>query len=471
RSRSLFLEILRQPRGLTHELHRMHRYGVLGAYLPEFEAVVGRMQYDLFHAYTVDEHSLKVVGNVRAYAVDEHRQHMPMCAEIFDRLPKPELLYIAALFHDLAKGRGGDHSEVGADFAMDFCINHGLSPYDARLVSWLVRHHLLMSVTAQRKDTSDPDVVREFAGIVGDRIHLDYLYLLTIADIRGTNPGLWNDWRDILLRDLYLATVKAFWRGLENPIDRSELIEETQARARACLSIDKTRAEEIWSTLGDDYFLRHTGDEIAWHTDGIAGAAAGDLPLVLARNGRGGTELFGYVGDQEFLFAATTSVLGRLGLNILDARIITADNGMTMDSYVVHDMHTQGPCDPDQLQEVSGRLKAALENPASARKVDSRMPKRQLRHFSIPTEVNFSNDTDKGRTLMEVVTRDRPGLLARIGWALADQKVRLQNAKIATIGERAEDVFFVTDSHNKPLNASRFDDIRRAVTEAVDTTP
>ncbi|HEX9582941.1 MAG TPA: [protein-PII] uridylyltransferase [Gammaproteobacteria bacterium] len=469
RSRSLFLEILRQPQGLTHELHRMHRYGVLGRYLPEFEAVVGRMQYDLFHTYTVDEHSLKVVGNVRAYAIEEHRQTMPMCAEIFDRLPKPELLYIAALYHDLAKGRGGDHSELGCDLAMDFCISHGLGPYDARLVSWLVRHHLLMSVTAQRKDISDPDVVTAFAGVVGDRIHLDYLYLLTIADIRGTNPNLWNDWKDTLLRDLYLATARAFWRGLENPIDRNELIAETQARAREGLTVvGKAQAEEIWATLGEDYFLRHTGDEIAWHTEGIAGASRETLPLVLTRNGRGGTEVFVYARDQEFLFAATTSVLGRLGLNILDSRIITAENGMTMDSYVVHDTHTGGPCDPERLRDVASTLRAALQNPATARKVDSRMPRRQLRHFSIPTQVHFGTDADKGRTVMEVVARDRPGLLARIGWALADQKVRLQNAKIGTIGERAEDVFFVSDSRNRPLDPARFGAIRKAVMEAVD---
>ncbi|MDX1513677.1 MAG: [protein-PII] uridylyltransferase, partial [Gammaproteobacteria bacterium] len=468
RSRSLFLEILRQPRGLTHELHRMHRYGVLGAYLPDFEAVAGRMQYDLFHVYTVDEHSLKVVGNVRAYAVEEHRRHMPMCAEIFDRLPKPELLYIAALYHDLAKGRSGDHSELGAELAMDFCINHGLSAYDARVVAWLVRHHLLMSVTAQRKDTSDPDVVREFAGQVGDRIHLDYLYLLTIADIRGTNPALWNDWKDVLLRDLYLATAKAMWRGLENPVDRRELIEETLGRAREALIVDADRAEAVWDTLGEDYFLRHTGDEIAWHTNEIVGAAPESLPLVLTRNGRGGTEVFVYARDQEFLFAATTSLLGRLGLNILDSRIITADNGMTMDSYVVHDMQTGGPCGPDRLPELARRLSEALKNPAGTRQVDDRLPRRQLRHFSISTEVSFGNEPQKGRTVLEVVARDRPGLLARIGWALADQKVRLQNAKIATIGERAEDVFFVTDSRNRPLDPARFDAIRNEVVKSVD---
>ncbi len=468
RARSLFLEILRQPQGVTHELHRMHRYGVLGAYLPEFEAVVGRMQYDLFHVYTVDEHSLKVVGNLRAYAVKGLREEMPLCAEIFDRLPKPELLYIAGLYHDIAKGRGGDHSELGAQLAMEFCLNHELSQYDARLVSWLVRHHLLMSLTAQRKDISDPDVVTEFATIVGDRNHLDYLYLLTIADIRGTSPSLWNDWKATLLRDLYLATARALWRGLENPIDRRELIEETQSQARTLLADSAKGSRRIWSRFGDEYFLRHTADEIAWHTEAILKSTAKTLPLVLVRNGRGGTEVFVYAKDQEFLFAATTSVLGRLGLTIMDSRIITADNGMTLDSYVVHEMYQSGPCDEDRLEEISSSLHQALMSPGRARQVDTRMPRRQLKHFPLKTEVSFGEDPHNRRTIIDVVTRDRPGLLARMGWALADCKVRLQNAKIATFGERAEDIFYVTDTHNQPLHPSRFEEIRKAVIEAVD---
>ncbi len=468
RARSLFLEILRQPQGVTHELHRMHRYGVLGAYLPEFEAVVGRMQYDLFHVYTVDEHSLKVLGNLRAYAVTGLREEMPLCAEIFDRLPKPELLYIAGLYHDIAKGRGGDHSELGAELAMDFCLNHELSQYDARLVSWLVRHHLLMSLTAQRKDISDPDVVTEFATIVGDRNHLDYLYLLTIADIRGTSPSLWNDWKATLLRDLYLATARALWRGLENPVDRRELIEETQSQAQAILGDALKGTRRIWSRFGDDYFLRHTADEIAWHTEAILKSTPETLPLVLVRNGRGGTEVFVYARDQEFLFAATTSVLGRLGLNIMDSRIITADNGMTLDSYVVHDMHQSGPCDEDRLEEISSSLHHALMDPASARKVDTRMPRRQLKHFPLQTQVSFGDDPHNQRTVVEVIARDRPGLLARVGWALADRRVRLQNAKIATFGERAEDIFYVTDTHNEPLDPSRFEEIRTAIIEGLE---
>jgi [protein-PII] uridylyltransferase len=237
RARSLFLEILRQPRGVTHELERMHRYGVLGAYLPVFDHVAGRMQFDLFHAYTVDEHSLRVVGNLRAFAFPERAGEHPLCAAIFERLPKPELLYIAGLFHDIAKGRGGDHSALGAADVLEFCLDHGLGQYDARLCAWLVRHHLLMSTTSQRKDISDPAVVHEFALEVADQIHLNYLYLLTVGDIRGTNPKLWNDWRASLLRDLYVTTSRALRLGLENPLERAQLIHETQEQARTVLRL------------------------------------------------------------------------------------------------------------------------------------------------------------------------------------------------------------------------------------------
>ncbi|MCY4348594.1 MAG: [protein-PII] uridylyltransferase, partial [Thiotrichales bacterium] len=227
RARSLFLEILRQPRGINHELRRMHRYGILGAYLPVFGQVAGQMQYDLFHVYTVDEHSLFVVRNLRRFADPARHHEFPHCADIFARLPKPELIYVAGLFHDIAKGRNGDHSELGSDLVREFCARHGFGRYDTDLVAWLVQHHLLMSITAQRRDISDPEVVSEFARTVGDHVHLDYLYLLTIADIRGTNPGLWNDWKDALLHDLYRAAVRALLRGLENPIERADLVRET----------------------------------------------------------------------------------------------------------------------------------------------------------------------------------------------------------------------------------------------------
>ena len=338
RARSLFLEILRQPRGINHELRRMHRYGILGAYLPVFDQVAGQMQYDLFHTYTVDEHSLFVVRNLRMFADPARYHEFPHCADIFARLPKPELIYVAGLFHDIAKGRDGDHSEIGSGIVREFCTRHGFGEYDTNLVAWLVRYHLLMSTTAQRRDISDPGVVSDFAATVGDHVHLDYLYLLTVADIRGTNPGLWSDWKDALLHDLYRSTVRALLRGPENPIARAELAGETRdeaARLVVKAGIDAGRATALWDNFGEDYFLRHTADEIRWHTSNILDARADDIPFVLVRDGRGGAEIFVYAPDQKFLFAASASILERLGLTVLDSRIITGNHGMTLDSYVV----------------------------------------------------------------------------------------------------------------------------------------
>ena len=495
RARSLFLEILRQPRGIDHELRRMHRYGILGAYLPVFDQVAGQMQYDLFHVYTVDEHSLFVVRNLRMFADPARHQEFPHCADIFARLPKPELIYVAGLFHDVAKGRGGDHSELGSDLVREFCALHGFSEYDTRLVAWLVRHHLLMSTTAQRRDISDPAVVSEFAATAGDHVHLDYLYLLTIADIRGTNPGLWNDWKDALLHDLYRSTVRALIRGLENPIERAELVRETRdeaGRLVAKAGIDPDRAAELWDNFGDDYFLRHSADEIRWHTTNILdadgdrrrghlaishGEITGGAPLVLVRDGRGGAEVFVYAPDRKFLFAASASILERLGLTVLDSRIMTGNHGMTLDSYVVEDAAASSaaastnatPAGAGRHEEIRAALRHGLRNPADVPRTVRRLAKRQLRHFTIPVEVNFTRDDSNRRTVMEVIAADRPGLLARIGWALADARVRIQNAKIATFGERAEDVFYVTDAHNRPLPDARLDEVHRGIRAAIES--
>ena len=471
RARSLFLEILRQPRGINHELRRMHRYGILGAYLPVFDQVAGQMQYDLFHVYTVDQHSLFVVRNLRMFADPARYDEFPHCADIFARLPKPELIYIAGLFHDIAKGRDGDHSELGSDMVGEFCALHGFSDYDTRLVAWLVRHHLLMSITAQRRDISDPAVVSEFAQTVGDHVHLDYLYLLTIADIRGTNPGLWNDWKDALLHDLYRSTVRALIRGLENPIERAEIVLETRDEAGRLVvdtGVDFEMAAELWDNFGDDYFLRHSADEIRWHTENILDAGTDDIPLVLVRDGRGGIEVFVYAPDREFLFAASASILGRLGLTVLDSRIITGNHGMTLDSYVVEDI-AAASAGGSRHREIRTALQSGLRNPAGVPRNVRRLAKRQLKHFTIPVEVNFTSDTSNQHTVMEVIAADRPGLLARIGWALADARVRIRNAKIATFGERAEDVFYVTDEHNRPLPEDRLMDVYGSVRAALDT--
>lgn len=475
RCRSLFMEILRQPRGLTHALRRMNRYGILGAYIPAFGQIVGQMQYDLFHTYTVDEHTLYLVRNLRRFWVPEHESEFALCSRIARRLPKPELLYLAALFHDIAKGRGGDHSTLGADDAFDFCRRHGLSEHDTRLVTWLVRHHLEMSTTAQQKDIDDPGVITAFARRVTRQERLDYLYLLTVADIRATNPRLWNNWKDALLKELYLATREALNRGLDNPLARRDQLAGTQQAARELLrDLDPAAVQALWDTLDEEvYFLRHSPDEIAWHTRQVLANGRDRLPLIVVREQteRGGTEIFFYARDQGQLFALVTSALDQLGLNILSARIVTTRDGHTLDTYIVLDEYGNPLRHPMHIREITQTLARRLapdamrDDPGALRV--TRRPARQLRHFLIPTEVVFSNDVQRRYTVAELVTVDRPGLLARVGRAFVESGVKLRHAKIATFGERVEDVFFITGRDDRPLDEQGLTALRNRLMETL----
>ncbi|TCO83707.1 UTP--GlnB (protein PII) uridylyltransferase GlnD [Plasticicumulans lactativorans] len=478
RAKTLFMEILRQPRCLTRQLRRMNQYGILAAYLPEFAQIVGRMQHDLFHTYTVDQHTLFVVRNLRRFYLPKFEHEFPHCSEVCKRIPKPELLYIAALYHDIAKGRGGDHSVLGAEDAEAFCERHGLSRFDTGLVKWLVRYHLLMSVTAQKKDIQDPEVIQTFARQVGDQNRLDYLYLLTVADIRATNPSLWNTWRASLLRELFEATRRALLRGLGTPLDKEECIREIQSAARAHLArtgIDRTRIDAVWSGFGDDYFLRYSPDEIAWHTRAILKKKESTpLPpvLVLAREdaARGGTELFIYARDQKNLFATIVAVLDQLGLTVLDARIITSHGDFTLDSFTVLEDSGAPITDRPRIRAITRTLRRYLQHPEQPVALTSRRAPRVLKHFRIPTQVSVSDDVANRRTVLQIITWDRPGLLARIGRAFVDCDILVHNAKIATLGERAEDVFFITDAERQPLaGAERYaalcDALRRHLDE------
>jgi [protein-PII] uridylyltransferase len=458
RARSLFMEILRQPRHVNRALRRMNRYGVLGAYIPEFSHIIGRMQYDLFHVYTVDQHTLFVIRNLRRFYTHEFADEFPHCCELIQQIPKPELLYIAGLFHDIAKGRGGDHSELGARDAEYFCRHHGLGEFDTRLVVWLVRQHLLMSVTAQKKDIQDLDVVHEFANQIHDKLHLDYLYLLTSADIRATNPKLWNSWRAALLRELYEATRRALRRGLDNPMDKEERIREVQAEACAQLhgrkGIEPQRILQVWEGFSEDYFLRYSVAEIVWHTRAILKKADDGRALVLAQlnTARGGTELFIYLRDSGGIFATTSAALDRLGLTVLDARIITSSSGYTLDSFTVMENTGEPITERSRIREIVTALRQQLNQGDTRIRISSRQPARALRYFPTPTEINFIQDTLNNRTLLELTTSDQPGLLCRIGRAFTECNIQLQNAKIATIGARVEDLFHITDAEGNPLN-------------------
>ena len=454
KSQSLFLEIIRQPHRVGHELRRMHKYGVLGAYMPEFAMIEGLMQFDLFHIYTVDEHILFVVRNMRRFGMADYREKFPLCQQVLEQIPKRELLYFAGMFHDMAKGRNGNHSTLGSRDALAFCKKHHLSDYDAKLVAWLVEQHLLMSKTAQREDINDPEVINNFAAKVRDTIHLNYLYLLTVADINGTNPQLWNSWKDALIADLYNKTLSALRRGLENPINKNELIAETKIRSMEIINDEiqvDTDTEAIWSYLSDDYFLRYSAAEIAWHTRAIMKSSEDRLPMILIREEteRGATGLFIYMRDHDNIFSRVTRTLDLLDLNVVDARIMNSNHGYILDTFSVLEKSGINVKGRERKREISTALKQNLLSLNKPIKRPERIGSRRLRHFSIPTRVVFSIDEKNKRNVMEVSATDRPGFLSSVGMALEFCGTRLQAAKIATYGERVEDIFFITDRNNR----------------------
>lgn len=458
---TLFMELMRTPHALDQTLSAMKKYNVLGRYLPEFGQIIGQMQHDLFHIYTVDAHTMRVIRNMVRLTGTEAQSEYPLASRLIHRLPKLDTLYIAGLYHDVAKGRGGDHSELGAIDAEAFCQRHHLSERDTQLISWLVENHLFMSMTAQRKDISDPDIIQAFARAMPSQAHLDYLYILTVCDISATNPKLWNTWRASLLRQLYIEAKRALRRGIDTPVDRQAWIDATREEAREILraqNMTNEQIDKIWDTVDEEYFLQDSTVDIAWQTAAIIRHGDNPDPLVLIRDTRGGptdgySQIIIYMKDRVALFAATTAVLEQLNLNIVDARINSSEGPYSISSYVVLDEQGQPlGVDPARKERVRKRLIEELDDPEDYPDIIHRRTPRQLKHFAFPTEVTFSNDTINQRTVMEVITPDRPGLLARIGQVLLEHRVRLTNAKIATLGERVEDVFFITDEHGKPLS-------------------
>jgi [protein-PII] uridylyltransferase len=474
RHHRLFMDIIKAPEGVTHELRRMNRYGVLGRYIPAFGRVTGRMQFDLFHAYTVDAHTLFVVSNLRRFALARFDHEMPMCSRIMQALPKQELAYLAGLFHDIAKGRGGDHSELGAVDAESFCLEHGLSPYDARLVAWLVRHHLTFSITAQKKDIHDPAVVAEFARTVGDENRLDYLYVLTVADVRGTSPKLWNAWKASLFEEFYDSVKRALRAGLESPIDSEQLVAETQEGALALLAsrgIKADRAREVWGGFAPEYFLRHTPEEIAWHIRVLAGLEdRGEQSAVSVeqQTGRGGTAIMVCTHSGQHSFARATGALDELGLNILDARVVPVGDGRNVHTYVVLESDGSPIDDHERLVQIENAVRKATLEHGGRMPTVMRQPPRQVRLFSTPTRLAFSRDAANGRTVMELVAADRPGLLCEIGKAFVECGVSLRAAKIMTVGERAEDVFYITEIEGDMLDEAGCAALGRQLKERLD---
>ncbi len=479
RHQSLFMELLRSGGNVARQLRRMNRYGVLGKYLPEFGRAVGLMQHDLFHIYTVDAHTLRLLKFIHGFRKPEARETFPVAATLIHQVPKLELLWIAGLYHDIGKGRGGDHSLIGARDVEAFAERHGLSGRDTRLVSWLVEQHLTMSMVAQKRDITDPDVIADFARLVGDETRLDYLYLLTVADINATNPTLWNGWRASLLRQLYAETKRALRRGLENPLERDDWVRETRDEAQSLLAAvgtDMARVERLWESLGEDYFLQYAPSEIAWQTQGILAHGDSGLPLVLLSApaddmAEGGTKVFIHTRSVDDLFAATAAAMDQLGLSIHDARIATSSNDRTLNTFIVLDDEGRAIREPARLEAIRVHLVEELDDPDDYPQIVTRHTPRQLRHFRVPTEVLLEQDPANERTLLELVAPDRPGLLARVGRIFMEQDIALSAAKIATLGERVEDVFFITTKAGEPLtDPERQARLRERLVEVLDVS-
>lgn len=472
--RSLFMAILRAPHQLYDTLHAMKRYGVLGNYIPAFGQIIGLMQYDLFHIYTVDAHTLLLIRNLRRFAQPEFAKDYPVVSSVFQRLERKEIVYLAAIFHDIAKGRGGDHSELGAEDAIEFCRNHGLSEREGKIVAWLTRSHLIMSITSQKKDISDPDVVKAFADQMGDMIHLDYLYTLTVADINATNPKLWNSWRASLMRQLYTQARDIIRTGLDRPVDHQLIIEDTKFEAMQSLSNSYTyeAVEQIWRELGDEYFLKERADEVVWHTQAILEHGDNPAPLVLIREHRqlskDAAEIFIYTRDLPNLFAATVTVLDQMNLDVQDARIITAAKAFSLDTYVVLDRFGTLLSEQERKDEVIQALTKALSVPEEFPTLLARRIPRQLRHFAVQTEVSIRLNTALQHNIVEIMTLDQPGLLAKIGSLFMTHGLDIHSARIATLGERAEDTFYVTKRNGEPLSCDESTILSKAMRQALD---
>ncbi len=469
----LFLDILKAPRGITHQFRRMNRYGILSAYLPSFSNIISRMQYDLFHIYTVDAHTLFVLRNLRRLSLEKHQDELPFCNTIFLRIKKPEILYITALFHDIAKGMDGDHSILGESIVKKFCIQHRLSKHDSKLIAWLVRNHLLMSMTAQRKDISDPDVIHKFALQMGSIEYLNHLYLFTVADIRATNPNLWNSWKDSLLLELYTHTHSALHRGLQNPMVRSERLYENKLEAKEELigrGISEATIQKTWNKINDDYFLRYSADEITWHTIAIAASEKEELPLVILRpqNQRGSIEIFIYTKNENKIFSLSAKTLDHLGLTILDARIVTTTLTTTeqfvLNSFQVLEQTGESITELDRELHICRTLSSNLKNLRVPENQNIHRQSRQAKHFPIANQVNFHTDPLGRYTIIELITTDRSGLLATIGEAFNKLDVQLHDAKITTIGSRVEDMFYISDHQLKPITEKEsLENIRREI--------
>ncbi|WP_303746931.1 [protein-PII] uridylyltransferase [Stenotrophomonas pigmentata] len=467
--REQFMALLRGPRAVD-TLARMARLGVLGQWIPAFAAVSGRMQFDLFHVYTVDQHTLMVLRNMALFASGRADERFSIAHEVWPRLRKPELLLLAGLFHDIAKGRGGDHSELGAVDAREFCSLHGLSSSDTELVAWLVEQHLRMSVTAQKQDITDPDVTHRFAGLVGDRDRLDYLYLLTCADIAGTSPKMWNAWKDRLLADLYFATRRALREGLEHPLPEAERVQEARDNVREQMRLlghDDAVIDRQFAAMPDESFVRFRPEQLVWQAASLVEVHKGGTLVKVRRitPESDALEVFVHSPDRDGMFAAIVMTLDRAGYGIHRARVLDGPDDTIFDTFEVTPAGSFADGDAARLETV---LRKALAGNILILRPSRRVMPRQLKHFRFAPRIEFLDSSHENRTVLNLVAPDRPGLLADVAHVLRDQRLRVQDARIATFGERAEDQFQLTDRHDHPLTETSMQALRDALLACLD---
>jgi [protein-PII] uridylyltransferase len=431
----------------------MNRYGILGQYIPAFGKIVGQMQHDLFHVYTVDEHTLNVLANLRRFSKPELKQEFPLCNDLFENFDKPHLLYIAALFHDIAKGRGGDHSILGRVDAKRFCLAHQLPKQDTALVTWLVEAHLQMSRTAQKSDLSDPSIIEQFANYVKDETRLTALYLLTVADIRGTSPKVWNEWKANLLEKLFLETRSALNNVL---FSIEQVVKQRQHEATEKLSqygLNPESYKMFWQNAGEAYFTRYTSDEVAWQSRLLTPHTLTDTPIVRARlsTDGDGIQVMTYLKDQDDLFARICNFFDRISYSIGHATVYTTDHDYALNTFIILDQEVKHDSYSNLLKLIENDL---FEKIQSSTPLDAPLKgrvDRQIKHMPIKAKIDIEACRNKSFHTLDIVTSDTPGLLANIAFIFLKQNIDLHYAKINTLGNRAEDSFLISGRREKTL--------------------
>lgn len=464
-NQQLFLTILKQEYGVHQSLRRMNRYGVLGKYIPPFGKIIGQMQHDLFHVYTVDEHTLKLLGNLRRFSKPQLEHEFPLCSQLFTEFEKPYLLYLAAIFHDIAKGRGGDHSALGKKDAKRFCSAHQLPVEDTELVIWLVEKHLQLSKMAQKSDLSDPVVIEQFAKLMGSKMRLTALYLLTVADVRATSPSVWNAWKAKLLESLFLETQHI----LNDPtFTVKNAIAARQEKAKAKLSkygLEPEAYAEFWGNAGEGYFSKYNSNEIAWQTRRLIPHVFTEKSIVRARLSRegNGIEVMIYTRSYQDLFARICNFFDRIGYSIGEAKIFTTNHDYALNNFIVLDASTREISYTGLLKHIEENLgdkiiKTVDVEPPIKGRVD-----RQVKHMPITTKVMFDSLPEGSHQMLDIIACDQPGLLANIAFILIEHNVKVHNAKINTLGNRAEDTFLISGHDDLALSGDKMQELKKAL--------